>query len=174
MNIHEYQAKAILARHGVPVPRGEVAFNASEVAAIARRLGGQVVVVKAQIHSTSRAAAGGIRFADSPDEAALDMLGSILASGRGARLQSNLVFGKQIAQDASAFHHAREIAGQFQVTSTARPGKTLEEIEREINAEIERIKKEPPTAEEMVNIFLSTEFEGGRTANRKRSPCLRK
>jgi zinc protease len=84
-----------------------------------------------------------------PDEAALDMLGTILSSGRGSRLQSNLIYGKQIAQDIGAGHNTREIAGQFQVSSTARPGKTLEEIEREVLAEIERIKKEPPTAEEM-------------------------
>jgi len=45
MKIHEYQAKAILARHGVPVPRGEVAFNAAEAGDIARRLGGRIVVV---------------------------------------------------------------------------------------------------------------------------------
>jgi zinc protease len=83
------------------------------------------------------------------DEAALDMLGSILSSGRGSRLQSNLVFGKQISQDIVASHFSREIAGQFQIVSTARPQKTLEEIEKEVAAEIERIKKEPPTAEEM-------------------------
>ncbi|HEX8398039.1 MAG TPA: pitrilysin family protein [Pyrinomonadaceae bacterium] len=84
-----------------------------------------------------------------PDEAALDMLGTILSSGRGSRLQSNLIYAKQIAQDVGAGNNSREIAGQFQISSTARPGKSLEEIEREINAEIERLKKEPPTAEEM-------------------------
>lgn len=83
------------------------------------------------------------------DEAALDMLGSVLSSGRGSRLQSNLVYGKQIAQSAFASHGTREIAGQFQVTATANPQKSLEEIEKELNIEIERIKKDPPTAEEM-------------------------
>src|SRR5712692_7794413 len=48
MKILEYQAKAILARHGVPVPRGEVAFSAAEAGGVARRLGTNVVVVKAQ------------------------------------------------------------------------------------------------------------------------------
>jgi zinc protease len=83
------------------------------------------------------------------DEAALDILSSILSNGRGSRLQSKLVFDKQIAQDVGASHPTREIGGQFSVISTARPGKTLEEIEQEINIEIERIKKEPPTAEEV-------------------------
>ena len=63
MKIHEYQAKAILARHGVPVPRGEVAFNAAEAGEIARRLGGSVVVVKAQIHAGGRGKGGGVKLA---------------------------------------------------------------------------------------------------------------
>ncbi|MEK6337062.1 MAG: pitrilysin family protein [Acidobacteriota bacterium] len=87
------------------------------------------------------------RFAG--DESALSMLGSVLSSGRNSRLQSNLIYGKQLAQEVGAFQASREVAGAFQVTSTARPGKSLEEIEKEILAEIERIKKEPPTAEEM-------------------------
>ena len=60
VKIHEYQAKAILARHGVPVPRGEVATSPAEVAGIARRLGG-TVVVKAQIHAGGRGKGGGDR-----------------------------------------------------------------------------------------------------------------
>jgi zinc protease len=68
----------------------------------------------------------------SNDEAALDMLGSILSSGRGSRLQTNLVFGKQMSQDVSAFHQTREVAGHFQITSTARPQKSLEDIEKEL------------------------------------------
>ena len=53
MRVHEYQAKAILARHGVPVPKGEVAFTPAEAGEIAGRLGG-TVVVKAQIHAGGR------------------------------------------------------------------------------------------------------------------------
>ena len=64
MKIHEYQAKAILARHGVPVPRGEVAFNAAEARRRSpRRLGGGVVVVKAQIHAGGRGKGGGVKLA---------------------------------------------------------------------------------------------------------------
>src|SRR4051794_18344107 len=70
MKIHEYQAKAILARHGVPVPRGEVVFASADAAAAARRLGGELVVVKAQIHAGGRGKGGGVKLAKSPDEAA--------------------------------------------------------------------------------------------------------
>ena len=82
MKIHEYQAKAILARHGVPVPRGEVAATAAEAGDIARRLGG-TVVVKAQIHAGGRGKGGGVRLATSSDEAerlAQDILGMRLVT----------------------------------------------------------------------------------------------
>jgi len=68
MKIHEYQAKAILAEFGVPVPRGRVASTPSEAAAIARELGG-TVMVKAQIHAGGRGKGGGIKLAKSPEAA---------------------------------------------------------------------------------------------------------
>ena len=70
MKIHEYQAKTILAKFGVPVPRGEVVFKKAEGRAAAQRLGTPVVVVKAQIHAGGRGKAGGVRLARSADEAA--------------------------------------------------------------------------------------------------------
>ena len=69
MKIHEYQAKSVLARFGVTVPRGEVAFTAQEAGEIARRLGGNIAVVKAQIHAGGRGKGGGVKIAKSPDEA---------------------------------------------------------------------------------------------------------
>ena len=69
MKIHEYQAKAILARYGVPVPRGEVAYTEEEAEAVARKLGGSVVV-KAQIHAGGRGKGGGVKLAKEPAEAA--------------------------------------------------------------------------------------------------------
>ena len=69
MNLHEFQAKELLARFGVPVPRGRVAGSGAEATSVARRLGFGRCVVKAQIHAGDRAANGGIRFAADPDEA---------------------------------------------------------------------------------------------------------
>jgi succinyl-CoA synthetase beta subunit len=83
MKIHEYQAKTILARYGVPVPRGEVAFSAQEAGEIARRLGGGVSVVKAQIHAGGRGKAGGIKVVRSLEEVervAKDLLGRTLVT----------------------------------------------------------------------------------------------
>ena len=68
MNIHEYQAKEILRKVGVPIPPGKVAKTADEAAAIARDYGG-TVVVKAQVHAGGRGKAGGVKLAKSPDEA---------------------------------------------------------------------------------------------------------
>ncbi|MEO8648458.1 MAG: pitrilysin family protein [Acidobacteriota bacterium] len=94
-----------------------------------------------------------------PDEAALDMLGFILSSGRNSRLQSNLVYAKEMAQQVNAGNSTSEISGEFQVTATARPGKSLDDIEKEINTEIERIKREPPTADEMLRARNSIEAQ---------------
>jgi succinyl-CoA synthetase beta subunit len=76
VKIHEYQGKAILARFGVPVPRGDVAFNADESVAIAQRLG-LPVVVKAQIHAGGRGKGGGVKVARTMEEVQ-QLAGSIL------------------------------------------------------------------------------------------------
>jgi len=69
MKIHEYQAKAILAKYDVPVPRGGVAFSVEEARAVAEKIGGSVVV-KAQIHAGGRGKAGGVKIARDASEAA--------------------------------------------------------------------------------------------------------
>src|SRR5580692_7524459 len=76
MKIHEYQAKAILAKYGVPVPRGEVAFTVDEAEAAAKKIGGSVVV-KAQIHAGGRGKGGGVKVAKDAAEAAV-IAGKIL------------------------------------------------------------------------------------------------
>lgn len=69
MNLHEYQARALLKAAGVPVPEGDVAATPGEAESLARRIGGPVVV-KAQVHAGGRGKAGGVRIAASPAEAA--------------------------------------------------------------------------------------------------------
>ena len=68
MNIHEYQAKDILRRYGVPIPPGEVASTPDQAEAIARRLG-TAVMVKAQVHAGGRGKAGGVKFCKTPADA---------------------------------------------------------------------------------------------------------
>jgi succinyl-CoA synthetase beta subunit len=70
MKIHEYQAKTILAKYKVPVPRGEVAFTVAEAETAAKNIGGSVVI-KAQIHAGGRGKGGGVKVARNADEAAV-------------------------------------------------------------------------------------------------------
>jgi len=85
MNIHEYQAKAILGRFGAPVPRGHVAYTVDEAVEGAEKLGGPVWVVKAQIHAGGRGKAGGVKLARSVAgvrEAASRLLGGTLVTAQ--------------------------------------------------------------------------------------------
>jgi len=83
MNIHEYQAKAVLREFGVPVPRGAPAFTVEEAVKAARDLGTPVMVVKAQIHAGGRGKAGGVKLVRSVEDARKEaerLLGSILVT----------------------------------------------------------------------------------------------
>ena len=83
MNIHEHQAKALLAGFGVAVPRGKPAFSVDEAVAAATELGGSVYVVKAQIHAGGRGKAGGVKVVSSSDEVAsvaTELLGKTLVT----------------------------------------------------------------------------------------------
>jgi succinyl-CoA synthetase beta subunit len=83
MNIHEYQAKSLLAKYGVAVPRGGVAFSPDEAVTVARQLGGPVWVVKAQIHAGGRGKGGGVKVVKSLDDVkdqASKMLGMTLVT----------------------------------------------------------------------------------------------
>lgn len=83
MNIHEYQAKAILRAYGIHVPEGYPAFTVNDAVANAKRLGTPVMVVKAQIHAGGRGEAGGVKLAHSIDEVrqyAREMLGHKLVT----------------------------------------------------------------------------------------------
>jgi len=83
VNIHEYQAKALLAKYGVAVPRGGVAYTAAEAEQVAKELGGERWVVKAQIHAGGRGKGGGVKLAKSLDEvreSAKKMIGMTLVT----------------------------------------------------------------------------------------------
>src|SRR6202158_5074831 len=97
MKIHEYQAKEIFRRFGVPTPRGEMVTTPDQARAAAERLGTKIVVVKAQIHAGGRGKAGGVKLAKSPAEAAdlaKAMLGMKLVTpqtGPGGRIVQRLL-----------------------------------------------------------------------------------
>jgi len=83
VNIHEYQAKELFRKYGVPTPRGGVAFSGPEARRVAEELGGDLWVVKAQIHAGGRGKAGGVKLAKSLDEVekyAEEMIGMTLVT----------------------------------------------------------------------------------------------
>jgi len=147
MKIHEYQAKAILARYGVPTPRGEVAFTTEQARAATEHLGAPVVVVKAQIHAGGRGKAGGVKLARSVEEAA-DLAGKMLGmklvtpqtgpAGRivkrllieeGLDIKRELYLGVVIDRVAAAPVFMASAAGGVEIEEVARenPGAILRE-----------------------------------------------
>jgi len=83
MNLHEYQEKQLFNEFGLPVPRGEVAYNVNDAMSIVEKLGGERFVVKAQVHAGGRGKAGGVRIVSGKTEvteAVQDMLGKRLVT----------------------------------------------------------------------------------------------
>ena len=151
MKIHEYQAKAILAKYGVPVPRGEVTFSAGEAADIARRLGTRVVVVKAQIHAGGRGKGGGVKLAKSPDEAervARDLLGMTLVThqtGPEGRVVSRVLIeqGLDIKRELYVSLLLDRGAGKPVIMASAAGGMDIEEVAASTPEKIVRVHVEP-------------------------------
>ncbi len=87
MNLHEYQAKTLLQKYGVPVPRGQVVAVAKDTAAVTSEINSSAWVVKAQVHAGGRGKAGGVKVVQSPSEAqvvASDLLGKTLVTYQNA------------------------------------------------------------------------------------------
>ncbi len=136
MKIHEYQAKAILARYGVTTPRGEVAFTKEEAREAAQRLKSQVVVVKAQIHAGGRGKAGGVKLARSADEAA-DIASHILGmnlvtaqTGPGGRIVKRVLIeeGLDIKRELYLSILVDRGTGKVVFMASAAGGMEIEEV----------------------------------------------
>jgi succinyl-CoA synthetase beta subunit len=151
MKIHEYQAKAILAQHGVPVPHGEVAFNPAEAGAIARRLGGDIVVVKAQIHAGGRGKGGGVKLAKSVEEAerlASQMIGMTLVThqtGPDGRVVSRVLIeeGLKMTRELYLSIVLDRAAGKPVMMASADGGMDIEEVAARTPERIHKVHIEP-------------------------------
>src|SRR3990172_9052872 len=116
----------------------------------APRLDGEVRVNledRVQLQRLFLAWAGPPRF--DADEAPLDVLVSVLGEGRSSRLHRSLVYEKQIARDVGAYFAAMEIAGEIRLDATVAIGASLEDVERGLLAEVQRLQQEPPSSEEV-------------------------
>jgi succinyl-CoA synthetase beta subunit len=153
MKIHEYQGKAILARYGVPVPRGEVAFSKEDAVEIAKKLGTPVTVVKAQIHAGGRGKGGGVKLAKSPDEAgalAEKMLGMKLVTpqtGPEGRIVKRLLIeeGLDIKRELYLSILVDRATSKPVFMASAAGGMEIEEVAKEKPEAILREQIDPAT-----------------------------
>ncbi len=135
MKLHEYQAKAIFADYGVPIPNGQFAETPDEAADATASFGGRAAV-KVQIHAGGRGLAGGVRIVDSPEEArnfARDMLGTRLVTPQtdGTGVPVNGVLVEELAEIASEMYVAvtidRNHRGPMLIASAA-GGMSIEQV----------------------------------------------
>jgi succinyl-CoA synthetase beta subunit len=149
MKIHEYQAKALLAQYGVPVPRGKVAFSVEEAEAAAKELGGRVVV-KAQIHAGGRGKGGGVKLAKDATEAAdwaRKILGMTLVThqtGPEGRVVKRLLIEETLPIDRELYLGIvlDRASGKCTFMASAAGGMDIEEVAAKTP---EQILKEPIT-----------------------------
>jgi succinyl-CoA synthetase beta subunit len=135
MKIHEYQAKTILAKYNVPVPRGEVAFTVAEAETAAKNIGGSVVV-KAQIHAGGRGKGGGVKVAKNSAEAA-EIAGKILGmtlvthqTGTEGRLVRRLLIEETLPIEKELYLGLvlDRAAGRLVFMASAAGGMEIEEV----------------------------------------------
>ena len=84
-----------------------------------------------------------------PGDAALDVLSSVLTGGKNSRLYKRLIYDTQMAQEVTAYQGSGALGSSFQIIATARPGHTVAEMQKAIDEEIERLKRQPPDAREV-------------------------
>ncbi len=150
VKIHEYQAKALLARHGVAIPRGEPAFSAVEAGAVARRLGGRVDV-KAQIHAGGRGKGGGVKLAKTEDEVkkiAGEILGMTLVTaqtGPEGKLVRKLLIeeGLNIKDELYVSFLIDRAIGRTICIASAAGGMEIEKVAEETPEKILRVEIDP-------------------------------
>ncbi|MGI1663653.1 malate--CoA ligase subunit beta [Palleronia sp. KMU-117] len=151
MDIHEHQAKEILAGFGVPVPRGGVAYSPEQAAYRARELGGRLWVVKAQIHSGGRGEAGGVKLCRSEDEVrsyAASLLGRALvtkqtgAAGKGVyRLW--VEEGSDIARELYLGFVLDRKSERIMIVASAHGGMEIEDLAERDPASLVRMVVDP-------------------------------
>ncbi|HEY2707382.1 MAG TPA: ADP-forming succinate--CoA ligase subunit beta [Caulobacteraceae bacterium] len=153
MNIHEHQAKTVLAEFGAPVPRGYPAFTVDEAVAAAEKLGGPVWVVKAQIHAGGRGKGGGVKLARSIDEVraeATRMLGMTLVThqtGPKGKLVSRLYIeeGAAIAKEFYLSLLVDRETSRVAVVASTEGGMDIEEVAHSTPERIHTFTIDPAT-----------------------------
>jgi succinyl-CoA synthetase beta subunit len=151
MNIHEYQAKALLAGFQVPVPRGKPAFTVAEAVAAAQELGGPVWVVKAQIHAGGRGKGGGVKVVKSLDDVRKEaerMLGMTLVThqtGPHGRVVRRLYIedGSAIARELYLSALVDRATSRIAFIASTEGGMDIEEVAKKTPEKIQTFQIEP-------------------------------
>jgi succinyl-CoA synthetase beta subunit len=151
MNLHEYQSKQLFARYGIPVPSGQVAATPEEAAAAARRIGGGVWVVKAQVHAGGRGKAGGVKVVKSVEDvraAAAAMLGQRLITKQTSAegLPINQVYveaGSRIDREIYLSLLLNRDTGHVAFVASAAGGMDIEEVAAHTPEKIIRVDIHP-------------------------------
>jgi len=153
MNIHEYQAKQLLAKYGVAVPRGGVVYTAPEAEAVAKDLGGPVWVVKAQIHAGGRGKGGGVKVVKSVEDArenAKNMLGMTLVTHQTgpAGKEVKRVYieeGCDIARELYLSMLIDRATSKITIMASTEGGMDIEEVAEKTPEKIIKIAVDPAT-----------------------------
>mgnify|MGYP000005022807 FL=1 len=180
MNIHEHQAKALLAGFGVPVPRGEAAFTVDEAVAAAEALGGPVWVVKAQIHAGGRGKAGGVKVVSSIDDVravADDILGKTLVTHQtgpqGRQVQRLYVEdGCDIADELYLSLLVDRVTSRITIIASSEGGMDIEEVAASQPEKILSVSIDPATGLQPHHARLLATVMGLTKATAKQLPAF--
>ncbi|HTY24388.1 MAG TPA: ADP-forming succinate--CoA ligase subunit beta [Desulfomonilaceae bacterium] len=151
MNLHEYQAKELLASRGVPIPRGSICYTPLEALVAARRLGTEKVVLKAQVHSGGRGKAGGVALLTMNDDirsAAADILGKRLVTnqtGPDGKPVSALLVEEAVPIDREIYLGVvlERTTGQVTIMASPEGGMEIEKLAREAPESIFTLRVSP-------------------------------
>lgn len=175
MNLHEFQAKEILARYGVPHPGGRVAYNPDEAEHAARVLGSARVAVKAQVHAGGRGRTGGVKLVDTPaaaKQAAQELLGKKLVTdqtGPDGRIVRS-VYVETGVKIAKSLHVALLVdgsSGEVAIVGSATGGEDIEERARSGELKLEKLligTGEEPRPDDLAAFAARLGLEGAQAA----------
>ena len=163
-DIDAAQTKTLVEKWFGEIPRGQPVLPVAPPAAMLTGVTRKTMIDKVQL---PRLYLGWLTPATfRPGDAALDVVASLLSGGKNSRLYKRLVYDLQIAQDVAAYQQSQALGSVFMIQATARPGKSLDEIQKIVDEEIDRLAATPPAARELERVRNSIEATFLRRAER--------